>query len=324
MIQVMDNQYVPLACKRTVRKLKFKNTLKKEIMKKFNTIKQFAITTGIIGSSFSLIAQNDVIDCTVPIEVGYLVQNPACHDDATGSISLKVQGGTPYTVPTYNGQDRYVIDWDKDGFDGETDLENLPDGQYTVSITDSIGCTYEHTFVITSPDPIVIEETHVNPTINTSNGEIDITVTGGTGAYTYVWSNEELTEDITGLVKGEYTVTVTDANRCTAEETITLQGKRVHAGEDLQSTINSNLNARDLGNVVILYPNPSPGSVMITWGDLDVKTVRVLRNDGFVDKFKKISDEQRLEINDLPTGAYRVYLSTFSGATITRSLQVMN
>jgi hypothetical protein len=121
-----------------------------------------------------------------------------------------------------------------------------------------------------------------------------------------------------------YEITVKDANGCEANETIELSlVRRVQFG-GINSTIGNNTSSRDLGNVVILYPNPSPGSVMITWGDLDVKTVRVLRNDGFVDKFKKISDEQRLEINDLPTGAYRVYLSTFSGATITRSLQVMN
>ena len=47
-----------------------------------------------------------------------------------------------------------------------------------------------------------------------NSGFIDITVTGGTGNYSYIWSNGEITEDLSDVGAGAYLVTVTDENDC--------------------------------------------------------------------------------------------------------------
>jgi gliding motility-associated-like protein len=73
------------------------------------------------------------------------------------------------------------------------------------------------TIEISEPPEILLTIVVVNTTCSSdTDGAIDITVTGGTGAFTYAWSNGSEDEDITGLLPGEYTVTVTDEATCFA------------------------------------------------------------------------------------------------------------
>ncbi len=73
------------------------------------------------------------------------------------------------------------------------------------------------------PDPIVLQLDITNISkYGGSDGAINLTVTGGTKPYQYQWSNGETTEDITNLVVGTYSVTVTDANVETISDSTTI------------------------------------------------------------------------------------------------------
>ncbi len=138
--------------------------------------------------------------------------NVTCNGAADGVASITVGGGTPaYTYLWSNGATT-------------SSITNLGPGTYTVTVTDANGCTVTNSRTITQP-PILTLSLANQQNIGCNggaNGQIDIAVTGGTTAYTYLWSNGATTQDVTGLTVGTYGVTVTDAHGCTANASFTL------------------------------------------------------------------------------------------------------
>ncbi|MCI5091412.1 SprB repeat-containing protein, partial [Phaeodactylibacter sp.] len=98
-------------------------------------------------------------------------------------------------------------------------IDNLPQGAYSVTITDDNGCSATCTFTITAPDCALNFDFDVQGATcpNASDGAVALTVTGGDGNYTYSWSNMTMASSITGVLPGAYTVTVTDGTGCQAE-----------------------------------------------------------------------------------------------------------
>jgi gliding motility-associated-like protein len=102
----------------------------------------------------------------------------------------------------------------------------LCSGPYSVTITDANGCTTTSGDTIISPNVLVLGVPVVTDAFcnNSPDGAIDISVSGGSLPYTFVWSGPgaftAITEDVSGLVSGSYTVLITDNNGCTALDTI--------------------------------------------------------------------------------------------------------
>lgn len=87
---------------------------------------------------------------------------------------------------------------------------------YTVTVSDSLGCTASDDITIIALEPIDINAMTTDVDCHgAANGAIDITVAGGVGMLTYAWSNGDSVADLTGLSGGQYVVDVTDTLGCT-------------------------------------------------------------------------------------------------------------
>jgi hypothetical protein len=139
------------------------------------------------------------------------INHVTCNAGTNGSAVLTTSGGTaPYTYAWVGGG-------------AGNSITNKPAGIYNVLITDVNGCTNYKCVIITQPTAIGLTTTKTNAINGTSaTGTATVSATGGTGAYTYLWSSGEITTSISNKLPGTYTVTVTDANGCTATATVTI------------------------------------------------------------------------------------------------------
>ena len=151
---------------------------------------------------------------TPPIVLSTSVINVLCRGNATGAINLTVTGGiAPYTY-----------DWNNNGitspgsYPDPEDISSLIAGSYLVNVKDAAGATASLTVSVTQPGAALTLSTLVSNVTSPggSNGAIDLTPSGGTPGYTYLWTGGVTTQDRSGLIAGTYTVTATDANGCTS------------------------------------------------------------------------------------------------------------
>ncbi|MBI4647163.1 MAG: gliding motility-associated C-terminal domain-containing protein [Bacteroidia bacterium] len=132
----------------------------------------------------------------------------SCYGAADGTVTANVSGGTfPYT---------YI--WNM----GCTDVAcNVSAGIYSVTITDAHLCTTTANQFISEPQPLIADISETNVLCNgASNGIADLSVSGGTAPYSYLWSNSATTEDLTGISAAVYFVTVTDNNNCIVYDSV--------------------------------------------------------------------------------------------------------
>jgi large repetitive protein len=133
----------------------------------------------------------------------------SCFNVPTGSIATSTTGGTS----------PYIYQWSNGG--AGTSISNLSAGNYTVTVTDALGCTTIGNYTVTQPAAALSSSTSGNAVscFGGSNGSANVNVNGGTIPYTYSWNTGSTNNSISGLSAGTYTVTATDANGCTVSNT---------------------------------------------------------------------------------------------------------
>ncbi|MBI4647084.1 MAG: T9SS type A sorting domain-containing protein, partial [Bacteroidia bacterium] len=245
------------------------------------------------GSYFVTITDNAGCTAVAPIIIGNngaplvtLTQSDiSCYGASDGSVTANVSGGvSPYS---------YI--WNTGCTDAQQGVSTA--GTYIITVTDVNGCMAVTATYISEPDILEIQYA-VSEEIQGNDGAINIMVSGGTQPYSFLWSGGQTLEDISGLQAGDYTVTITDANGCTAIEMITIAG----------SLCDLALNAV---NYDISCYGQSSGDVDLTVSN-DIEPTSYTWNNGSVTQ----------DLFNIPAGSYTVTVTDDRGCTATESVTV--
>ena len=177
-----------------------------------------ATITNLAAGSYVVTVTDDngcSVNTTVPISNfgapsgAISITNVRCFGENNGAIDLTISGGVaPFSFIWSTGATT-------------EDLTGLAAGSYEVTVTASNGCILTEVVTIQAP-ALLVTTTSTSPEIFGNDGSAQVTPTGGTAPYAYLWSNGEQTATISGITAGTYSVTVTDANGCTTQDSVTV------------------------------------------------------------------------------------------------------
>jgi len=231
------------------------------------------------------IYNTEILNETGDLEINSVIEHDYCNYNQ-GFIELNITGGSG----------NYDIEWSDEST--ETLLENLGAGTYSVTVIDiDEYCTFTDTYIIENGAAFSVNELITPASCQTCpDGEIDLTTSGGGPNLDFVWSNDEYTEDIVGLLPGEYTVTVTNNWDCEQVLTFTV-GFIVNA--ELQTM-----------NQLQVYPNPADNIIYIETENSINANIELYNMLGEVILMTKIdSDLKTIDISSYKPGLYFIRLS---------------
>jgi Secretion system C-terminal sorting domain/SprB repeat len=230
-----------------------------------------------------------------------------CYGDSTGSASVKpLNGLAPYHW-LWNTSDTAEV------------LQQLPAGNYTTTVTDALGCQKITTFTLNQPQALLAQgNTKPNTSLGQPNGSIQIfSVSGGVGTYHFAWSTGDTSAQLQGLISGQYSVTISDANGCTLSTTYFVD-----------AMIGTALVDNEIAKLQVT-PNPADSdcivSILNSNGDL-YHELSILDLTGRVIVRRKMNAalQVKIETKDFQSGVYQVILQNPTGGVMSNRLFVVH
>jgi gliding motility-associated-like protein len=159
------------------------------------------------------VSQSVTVGVAAPLSFTVTTVDETCAGSADGEISVTatgsslmydLDGGTPQASNVFNG---------------------LSAGTYNVNVTYGSGCISTQSVTINAASPMTVTKSVTDAACGQNNGEITLTVNGGTPPYTYSWSHDTAlnSQTATGLTGGNYVFTVT-SGACSVTDSAVVNG----------------------------------------------------------------------------------------------------
>ena len=200
--------------------------------------------------TYTILVTNTESGCTQTASTN-LVQSTAVAASIASQSNVLCNGGSngAATASATGGNGVYSYLWSNGGTSAS--ITGLAVGTYVVVVTDAENCSSTISAIITQPNVLA---TNASATAQSAFGQNDGTATanpsGGTSGYTYVWDNGSIAQTITNLAPGNYNVVVTDANGCTAVQTVTVNSFDCILAANISGT-NVNCNGASNGTAAV-------------------------------------------------------------------------
>jgi len=182
---------------------------------------QITATATALLAGFHTVTVTDGNGCTIvdsvqvngptPISIALAPVAVTCFGNSDGAISSTVSGGAG----------SYTYAW-SNTMATTANLANISGGTYIVTVTDANGCSDTASTFVPEPVSLIITLDSIDVScFNGSDGQAQVTATGGTLPYVYLWSpSNQSTSIASNISAGWHTVSVTDASGCAAIDSV--------------------------------------------------------------------------------------------------------
>lgn len=184
-----------------------------------STVNSPSATNIPAGSHTVVISDGNNCFTAIPFTIS---QPPRLVSSATSSnVNCFGENNGSAIVVASGGAGNYSYSW-SNGQTG-TSASSLNSGNYSVVVTDNNGCSSTSFVIIDQPSPISTMASSTDVSCNGGDdGTLFVDATGGTAPYSYSWTNGQNDQQITDLIAGDYTLTITDGNGCVNSGTYTI------------------------------------------------------------------------------------------------------
>jgi hypothetical protein len=223
------------------------------------------------------------------LDISVIVTNASCGQN-NGSATVNIANGTsPFNYQWSSGDTLNTAD-------------SLTAGIYMVTVTDANGCSEAETFGVNNTGGMTLSANVTDASCpGVFDGDIDLSVSGGTAPFTYSWSNAAITEDLTNVKAGAYMVQVTDNAGCVAVLTVNIGSSSI----DLSSVVIGDPSCGNADGSIALSPTGGTAPYSYQWSS----------NAG---------SATTSSVTNLPAGSYFVQVSDNNGCSETEMFSISN